>query len=104
MKFVLISRHPGGLEPSPHEGEKLMKDLGSWLVSLRNPIAVPIRGGKSVTANKIEDYVGDVGGVIMFEADSLADATRQAQGSPGLKFGWTHEVFPEISMESAANQ
>ena len=104
MKFVLISRHTGGRRPSPQEGAQLTKDLGAWLGALRNPAAIAIRGGKSITANAIEDYAGDVGGVIVFEANDLAEATRKAQGSPGLKFGWTHEVFPEITVEAAANQ
>lgn len=102
MKIVLISRHTGGRVPTEKEGEQLMKDLGAWLASLKNPSAIPIRGGKTVTSNNIADYVGDIGGVIIFEADNLDEAANQAQKSPGLKFGWTHEVFPEISMESAA--
>ena len=104
MKFVLISRHTGGYEPSTHEGQQLMDELGAWLATLKNPLAIPIRSGKSVTSRAINEYVGEVGGVIIFEADNLDQATNQAQKSPGLKFGWTHDVFPEISMESAANQ
>lgn len=102
MKFVLISRHTGGREPTPEEGAQLMQDLGAWLGALSNPTAIAIRGGKSVTAGGVADYVGDVGGVILFDAADLAEATRQAQKSPGLKFGWTHEIFPEITMKSAA--
>ncbi|MES1189657.1 MAG: YciI family protein [Steroidobacter sp.] len=104
MKFTLISRHTGGKKPSSDETEQLMKDLGDWLATLKNPLAIPIRSGRSVTADKIEDYVGEVGGVILFEADSLDQAAKQAQKSPGLKYGWTHDVFPEITMEDAAQQ
>ena len=104
MKFVLISRHTGGKQPPANEADQLMQDLGNWLSTLGNPVAIPIRGGKSVTAGKIEDYVGEVGGVIIFEAENLDQASKQAQKSPGLKYGWTHDVFPEISMETAAHQ
>jgi len=102
MKFVLISRHTGGKGPSPSEQQQLMTDLGNWLALLQNPTAIPVRSGKSVTSAKIEDYSGEVGGVILFEAESLEQAASLAQKSPGLKFGWTHDVFPEISVESAA--
>ena len=102
MKFVLISRHTGGRQPAADEAERLMKDLGDWLGTLGNPVAIPIRGGKSVTSDRIDEYVGEVGGVILFEVENLDVAARQAQKSPGLKFGWTHDVFPEISLESAA--
>ena len=104
MKFTLISRHTGGKKPAPDQADQLMKDLGAWLATLENPLAIPIRGGKSVTADKIEDYMGEVGGVILFEADNLDQAAKQAQKSPGLKYGWTHDVFPEITLEDAAQQ
>ena len=102
MKFVLISRHTGGKEPLPSEADQLINDMGNWLGLMKNPVAIPIRAGKSVTSRKIEEYVGDVGGVIIFEADSLDEAAHLAQKSPGLKYGWTHDIFPEISLESAA--
>jgi len=104
MKFVLISRHTGGKVPAPGEQQQLMTDLGNWLALLKNPTAIPVRNGKSVTSSKIDEYTGDVGGVILFEAESLEQAATLAQKSPGLKFGWTHDVFPEISVEAAAQQ
>lgn len=104
MKFILISRHTGGREVPENEGEQLLRDMGSWLSLMKNPIALPIRGGKSVTSRKIEEYAGEVGGVIIFEADNLDQAVSLAQKSPGLKYGWTHDIFPEISMESASKQ
>lgn len=102
MKFVLISRHTGGRTVPADEGEQLLKDLGAWLSLLTDPAAFPIRGGKSVTSKAIEEYVGEVGGVILFEADDVEQAARLAQRSPGLKYGWTHDVFPIISLESAS--
>ena len=101
MKVILISRHTGGREVPENEGEQLLKDLGSWLSLMKNPTALAIRGGKSVTSKKIEDYVEDVGGVIIFEADNVDQAASLAQNSPGLKYGWTHDVFPELSIDSA---
>lgn len=103
MKFVLISRHTGGKQPRPDQADQLMQDLGAWLGLMTNPVAIPIRTGKSVTASKVEDYGGEVGGVIIFEAESAEDAERLASKSPGLKFGWTHDVFPEISLNDAAH-
>jgi hypothetical protein len=104
MKFILISRHTGGREIPENEKEQNLKDLGEWIALLRAEIAMPIRSGKSVTSKKVEEYGGDVGGIIIFEADNLDQAVVLAQKSPGLKYGWTHDIFPEISMSSAAEK
>ena len=104
MKFILISRHTGGREIPENEVEQNLKDMGAWLGLLKNCAAMPVRGGKSVTANKVEDYAGEVGGVLIFEADNFEQALTLTQKSPGLKYGWTHDVFPKISMESAGKQ
>jgi hypothetical protein len=76
--------------------------MGEWLTKLGATVAMPIRGGKVVTAKTVHDYAGDLGGLIIFEADSLMQAVELAKESPGLKYGFTHEVFPEISLEDAA--
>jgi hypothetical protein len=102
MKFILVSRHTDGSEIPAGQGEQTMKDLGEWVTMLK-ATAMPIRGGKVVTATTVEDYAGDIGGVLIFEADSLDQAVVMTKMSPGLKFGFTHEVFPEISMEQAAS-
>lgn len=102
MKTILMSRHTGSKVPTKEEGEQLMKEPGTWLASLRNPIASPIGGGKTVTSNMIFYYVGDIGGVIVFDADNLDEATAPAQKSHGLEFGWTQAVFPEVAMEEAS--
>ena len=78
--------------------------MGEWVALLKNAMAMPTRGGTVATAARVEDYKGDIGGVIVFEADSLEDAVALAKKSPGLKFGFTHEVLPVISMEQAAVQ
>ena len=65
---------------------------------------MPIRGGKSITSKKVEDYRGDVGGVIVFEAESIDHAVALAKKSPGLKYGFTHEVFPEAPMGPSATK
>lgn len=64
--------------------------------------AMPIRGGISVTAKGAELYNGDIGGVIVFEADNLEQAVALAKKSPGLKYGFTHEVLPEISINQTS--
>jgi len=79
-----------------------MKDMGAWVGMLRNCTAMPIRGGKCITSSEVIDYVGDVGGVLIFDAENLEEAINLAQKSPGLKYGFTHDVFPEISIEAAS--
>ncbi len=101
MKFILISRHTGGSKIPENEIEQNMKDMGEWIALLKATVAMPIRGGKSITSKKVEEYSGDVGGLIIFEAEDLAQAIGLAKRSPGLKYGFTHEVFPEISLEAA---
>ncbi len=98
MKFVLISRHTGGREVPDDDNEQMLKELGAWVSLLKADIAMPIRGGKSISADKVEEYRGDVGGVLIFEAESLSQAIQLAQKSPGLKYGFTHDVFPEVQM------
>lgn len=104
MHFILISRHTNGAEIPITERESNLKDMGEWIAILKPVLAMPTRGGASVTANRVADLRGDVGGVIVFEADSIDQAVSLAQKSPGLKYGFTHEVFPEISMNQAAHQ
>lgn len=104
MKFVLISRHTNGAEIPESEREQNMRDMGAWVGLLKPSVAMPIRGGKSITAKKADDYAGDIGGVLVFEAENLEQAVAFAKKSPGLKFGFTHEVLPEVSMEQAAKE
>lgn len=104
MKFVLISRHTNGAEIPESEREQNLKDMGEWVSLLKTNLAMPIRGGKSVSAKAVDEYAGDIGGVLIFEADSLDQAVALASQSPGLKFGFTHEVLPEVSMERASKE
>jgi hypothetical protein len=104
MKFILISRHTNGAEIPENQREQNLKDMGDWIALLKPTLAMPIRGGTSITAKKAEKYQGDIGGVIVYEADNIDHAVSLAKKSPGLKFGFTHEVFPEISLDEAARQ
>lgn len=104
MKFILISRHTDGREIPENEREHNLKEMGEWITLLKAEIAMPTRGGKSVTAKKVGDYEGDVGGVIIFEAENLDQALALAKKSPGLKYGFTHDVFPEIPLDQAARE
>ena len=103
MKFILISRHTNGAEIPESEREQNLQDMGEWIALLKPTLAMPIRGGTIVTANSVEQYRGDIGGTIVYEADSLDDAVALAKRSPGLKYGFTHEVFPEITLSEAAH-
>ncbi len=104
MTFVLISRHTNGAGIPESERAQNLKDMGEWVALLKPAMVMPTRGGKVATAATVEEYKGDIGGVIVFEADSLEHAVALAKKSPGLKFGFTHEVLPVISMEQAAAQ
>ena len=104
MKFLLISRHTNGADIPETEREQNLRDMGEWIALLMPTLAMPIRGGTIVTANRVEQYSGDIGGAIAYEADSLDDAVALAKRSPGLKYGFTHEVFPEISLTQAAHE
>lgn len=102
MKFILISRHTNGAEIPQSEREPNLKEMGEWIALLKPELAMPIRGGTSVTAKRIEDYRGDIGGVIVYEAENLDHAVALAKRSPGLKYGFSHDVLPEISLSEAA--
>ncbi len=102
MRFVLISRHTNGADVPEDQREQNLRDMGEWVALLKPAMAMPTRGGKVATAARVEDYQGDIGGVIVFEADSLEHAVALARQSPGLKFGFTHEVLPVVSLEQAA--
>jgi hypothetical protein len=104
MTFVLISRHTNGADIPDNQRAQNLREMGEWVALLKPAMAMPTRGGKVATAARVEDYKGDIGGVIVFEADSLEDAVALAKKSPGLKFGFTHEVLPVISMEQAATE
>ena len=60
MKFILISRHTDGSEIPENEKEQNLKDMMDWMGLLKPESAMPIRGGKSVTAKKVEEYAGDL--------------------------------------------
>lgn len=102
MKFILLSRHSGGSSVPESEAAQNLKDMGEWISLLGATVAMPIRGGKTVTARDVTDYAGDLGGLLIFEAGNLDEAVALAKKSPGLKYGFTHDVFPEISLADAA--
>lgn len=104
MKFLLISRHTNGAEIPENEREQNLQEMGEWIALLKHTLAMPIRGGTIVTADSVEQYSGDIGGAIVYEADSLDQAVALAKRSPGLKHGFMHEVFPEISLSQAAHE
>ena len=104
MKFLLISRHTNGAEIPENERERNLQEMGEWIGLLKPTLAMPIRGGSSVTAHGVDSYGGDIGGAIVYEAESLDHAIALAQRSPGLKHGFTHEVFPEISLSQAVHE
>jgi len=103
MKFILLSRHADGSSVPENEVAQNLKDMGEWISLLNATVAMPIRGGKTVSAKNVKEYVGDLGGLLIFEAENLDEAVALAKKSPGLRYGFIHEVFPEISLQEAAN-
>ena len=102
MKFILLSRHADGSSVPENEVAQNLKDMGEWISLLKATVAMPIRGGKSVSATNVKEYVGDLGGLLIFEADNLDQAVALAKKSPGLSYGFIHDVFPEMSLQEAA--
>lgn len=97
MKFLLISRHTGGREVPDNEKEQNFKDLNEWITLLNASAALPVKGGKSVTAESVFNYEGIIEGALIFEAESIDEAGAKAKKSPGLKYGWTHDVLKELA-------
>ena len=69
-----------------------------WWSLLKASTALPVSGGKSVTSESAEEYKGEVEGMLVFEAESLDQAVELAKKSPGLKYGWTHDILQEMTM------
>jgi hypothetical protein len=102
VTFILLSRHTDGNSVPENEAVRNLKDMREWISLLKATVAMPIRDGKTVTAKDVKDYVGDLGGLLIFEADNRDQAVALAKKSPSLKYGFTHEVFQELSLDEAA--
>ena len=102
MKFLLISRHTNGAQVPADEQESNLAAMDEWLKLILPTVAMPARAGVSLTANTTTSYQGDVGGIIVFEAESMDHALALAAKSPGLNYGFTHDVFAEISLSDAS--
>ena len=92
--FIFI--YHAGSEPIPEDriGENRAA-WAAWNKALQEDYGIRVAQGKSVTANGVEDYTGDVRGASMVEFDSIDEAERVAQGSPNLVFGGSVEVLAE---------
>ena len=62
MKFILISRRANGAEIPESQKDQNLQEMRDWIALLKPTVAMPIRGGSSVTADKVAQYCGDVGG------------------------------------------
>lgn len=98
MKFLLVSNHAGGTEVPETEKEAHMKAFGEWLTMINPSIALPVHGGATVTSKTVEEYNGGIAGALVFEAASLEEAIEKTKKSPGLKYGWTHDVLKEMPL------
>ena len=52
MQFILVSRHTNGAEIPEQEREQNLREMGEWIALLKPTLAMPIRGGSTVTADK----------------------------------------------------
>ena len=104
MKFLLLSRHTGSQEIPLQDREKNVQDMMQWFGLLKASTAMPINGGRSITSETTEDYQGVVKVMLVFEADSIEQAVALARQSPGLKYGWTHDVLPEMPLNYLVNE
>ena len=98
MKYLLISRHTGGREVPENEKEAHLKAFGEWLQYVNPITAIPVHGGVTVTSKGTQEYRENIAGALIFEADSLEEAIAKTQKSPGLKYGWSHDVLNEMPM------
>ena len=98
MKFLLVSSHAGGTEVPEGEKSTHMKAFGEWLQMMNPSVALPVHGGVSVTSQTAVEYSGGLAGALIFEADSLEEAVEKTKKSPGLKYGWTHDVLKEAPL------
>src|SRR5947209_2417530 len=89
MKVILISRHVGGSSVHEEAAAQNLKDMTEWVTLLNASVAMPIRGGVTVSAKDVRDYSGDLGGLLIFEAESPDHALALVKKSPGLKYGFT---------------
>jgi len=97
MKFLLISRHTGGKQVPDNEKEQNIKDLNEWIALLNASAALPVKGGMSITLESVFEYDGIIEGALIFEAETMDEAIAKAKKSPGLKYGWTHDVLKELT-------
>ena len=95
MKFLLLSHHIGGEIPENGKEENA-REMGTWFELIKPIAALPVAGGKTVSSQRIQTYSGDIGGALIFEADSFEEAIEKVKKSPGLKYGWTHDILQEM--------
>jgi hypothetical protein len=82
MKFLLISRHTNGAEIPENEREQNLQEMGEWIALLKPALAMPIRGGRIVSANSIEQYGGDIGGQSCMRPTVLIMRSRWQKSLP----------------------
>ena len=75
-----------------------MAAFGEWLQMIKPIAALPVHDGVTVTGTSVGPYRGGVAGALIFEADSIEEAIAKTQKSPGLKYGWTHDVLKEMTI------
>ena len=66
MKFILLSRHTNGAEIPDNAREQNLQEMGEWIALLNPTLAMPIRGGTVVTETGAQQYIGDIGGAIVY--------------------------------------
>ena len=107
-QFLLLFRHPQAApDPTPEEMQQIFGKWMAWMKAMKakgqyvggdrlddaGKVVRSVRGA-SVTDGPYAEAKEILGGYIIVEADSLAQATEIAKGCPGLETETTVEVRP----------
>jgi hypothetical protein len=94
--FIFIYR----AGPDPVPADRFAENRaawGAWNSMLNEQCGIRTADGRTVSANGIRGYEGDVRGASMVEFDSLDAALEVAGNAPNLAFGGSVDVLAEHS-------
>lgn len=97
MKYLFVY-YSSGQPLSPAEQYKNREAWQTWNANLHETYGIhTASGGKVVTADRnTSDYVGNLKGVSIIDANSMEEAVEKATRSPSVEFGGRIEVFAEF--------
>ncbi|MBV1864056.1 MAG: hypothetical protein KUG74_06425 [Rhodobacteraceae bacterium] len=98
-KFILVY-YGGGEITSPEQGAAHMAAWQAWMQGLGEAVVdpgMPAGASKTVSAEGVVDG-GEVSGITVLQADTMAAAVEMAQACPHLDLGGTIEVAQAMDM------